>query len=104
MRILRLYRRGGTKSAAFQRCNVDRNTIAGTASAELQTAVPQKYEDLEKEGPQKLSVFSSKCAAAILEDPTIVNQIKVFKSSGKLTLKDKGRFDIVFCFFNFISH
>ncbi|XP_054602655.1 coiled-coil domain-containing protein 106 isoform X2 [Nothobranchius furzeri] len=48
-RILRLFKRGGTVSAAFKRLGVDRNTIVATAPiAELFIVAPDRYKELEK--------------------------------------------------------
>ncbi|XP_019218879.2 coiled-coil domain-containing protein 106 [Oreochromis niloticus] len=85
-KILRLFRRGGTMSAAFKRLGVDRNTIVATAPiAELFIVAPERYKELEKNKQgQKLSLFATQCAAAISADPETEEKFKAYKSSGKL--------------------
>ncbi|KAL3999817.1 TBC1 domain family member 15 [Sarotherodon galilaeus] len=72
-KILRLFKRGGTMSAALKRLGVDRNTIVATAPiAELFIVAPEKYTELEKnKQAQKLSLFATQCAAAISADPEV---------------------------------
>ncbi|CAI5685394.1 unnamed protein product [Oreochromis niloticus] len=85
-KILRLFKRGCTMSAAFKRLGVDRNTIVTTAPiAELFIVVPERYKELEKNKQgQKLSLFATQCAAAISADPETEEKFKAYKSSGKL--------------------
>ncbi|CAI5661303.1 unnamed protein product [Oreochromis niloticus] len=85
-KILRLFKRGGTMSAAFKRLGVDRNTIVATAPiAELFIVAPERYKELEKNKQgQKLSLFATQCAAAISADPETEEKFKAYKSSGKL--------------------
>ncbi|XP_030011316.1 coiled-coil domain-containing protein 106-like [Sphaeramia orbicularis] len=85
-KILRLFSRGGTMSAAFKRVGVDRNTVVATAPiAELFIAAPCKYEELlKKHNPQvKLSAFAAQCVTSIQEDPGI-HTVESYKVSGKL--------------------
>ncbi|KAL3984419.1 calcium/calmodulin-dependent protein kinase (CaM kinase) II [Sarotherodon galilaeus] len=72
-KILKLFKRGGTMSAAFKRLGVDRNTIVATAP----------IVELFIQG-QKLSLFATPCAAAISADPEIEEKFKAYTSSGKL--------------------
>ncbi|XP_061600273.1 coiled-coil domain-containing protein 106-like [Cololabis saira] len=87
-KILKLFNKGGTMSAAFSRVSVDRNTVVANAPiAELFIAAPSKYNELIEDynvRRAKLSAFAIQCEAAIKQDPDVQGAIQAYKASGKL--------------------
>ncbi|CAK6983222.1 coiled-coil domain-containing protein 106-like, partial [Scomber scombrus] len=69
-KILRLFNRGRTMSAAFKCVGVDWNTVVVTAPiVELFIVAPSKYKELLKShnSQVKLSEFATKCATSVQE-------------------------------------
>ncbi|KAK7879807.1 hypothetical protein WMY93_033527 [Mugilogobius chulae] len=71
-KILRVFKKEGTMTAAFKRCGVDRNTVVVTAPiAELSIAAPAKFKEIEQSAPKKLLEFAAQCADMIAANPKL---------------------------------
>ena len=85
-KVVRLVRQGHNKTDAYDKTNVDRNTIVSQAAiAELEKVNPKKYAELRGAFNKKssLSLFAQQCAHFCAKEPQL-SVIEDLKKKGEL--------------------
>ncbi|CAJ1069756.1 Coiled-coil domain-containing protein 106 [Xyrichtys novacula] len=86
-KVLGHFQKGKNLSESYNAVDVNRNTIAASASIpELAISAPDKYADVLQgySRSQKLNVFVQECSKVLSEDPELMAKVDELKDEGKL--------------------